>query len=284
MHAAGVKTVAFQPLGRLRFRERDHRKILVIDGEVAFTGGLNVADECYAGLRRAAGPWRDLHLRVEGPAARALDDVFEQSWAIATGGDSELPRDAPANVAVDGETLLGVLADGPRSCPERLRDVLCHEIACARRSALFVSPYFIPGAELRQAMCAAVARGVDVDVLIAGTSDHVVVGWAVQALLMPYLDSGVRIAAFRGGLMHAKVAVFDEKRAIVGTSNYDQQSFHHSYEVNLLAVGGELPRQLAQIVRRDIEQSTAVTAETLRKRTVLEQIRDSVAASVVSRL
>jgi cardiolipin synthase len=284
MHAAGVKTAVFRPLRRLRLRERDHRKILVVDDLVAFTGGLNVANECFSGLRSPVGPWRDLHLQIEGPAARDLDRVFEQSWAIAAGGDVQLPSSPMHEVASAGEGTLSVLPDGPRNCPQRLRDLLRREIEVARRSALIVSPYFIPGASIRRAMGDAVSRGVDVEVLIAGTNDHPLVAWAVQAMLTPYLESGVKVTAFREALMHAKVAVFDDERAIVGTSNYDQQSLHYSYEVNLLAVGGELPRQLATIVRADMDQAIAVTTESLAQRHPFERTRDALAAALVSKL
>ena len=283
LRAARVEVAVFNPLRRLRPRLRDHRKILVVDGEVGFTGGLNVSDECYRGLRKPGGPWRDLHLGIRGPAVQDLDEVFAQSWGMATGSDVLHWSPTPADIAV-GDAVLGVLPDGPTGCPTRLRDVLCRAIKGASRSALLASPYFIPGAPVLAAMRAAAARGVAVDVLVAGTSDHATVAWAVRSLLRPFLEAGVRIWEFHGGLMHAKVAIFDACRALVGTSNFDQQSLHHSYEVNLVASGGELPRRLEAIVREDLAQSTPLTVDTLAQRPLLERARDRAAAFIVEKL
>lgn len=283
LHAAGVEVAVFNPLRRMRPRLRDHRKILVVDGEVGFTGGLNVSDECYRGLRKPGGPWRDLHLGIRGPAVQDLDRVFAQCWGIATGSDVVHWSPAAANPAA-GDAVLGVLPDGPTGCPNRLRDVLCRAIEGASRSALFVSPYFIPGAPVLAAMRAAVARGVAVDVLVAGTNDHATVAWAMRSLLRSFLEAGVRIWEFHGALMHAKAAIFDAYRAVVGTSNFDQQSFHYSYEVNLVAVGGELPRRLEAIVREDLARSSPLTADTLARRSRLERARDRASAFIVEKL
>jgi len=286
LRASGVQVRVFNPLRRLHWRQRDHRKILVVDGQLGFTGGLNVADECYRGLRGSACPWRDLHLAVEGPAAQDLQDVFAHGWSLAGNVERITWGPAPASepVAHPGETLLGVLPDGPTGCPSRLRDVIRDAIAAARRSVLLVSPYFIPGDSVLSALGDAVGRGVEVNVLVAGTNDHATVAWAMHSLLLPFAEAGVRVWEFRGALMHAKAAIFDDSRAIVGTSNFDQQSLHHSYEVNLVANGGDLPRQLASILREDLEQATPVTEHSLARRPLYERWRDAAAARVVERL
>ena len=291
LREAGAEIAVFNALRwlgpRWTIRHRDHRKILVIDGEVGFTGGLNLADECFHGTGSEVGspaPWRDLQVRIAGPAAGHLEDVFLESWRLATGRDG---TDAPLRAEApptDSGGALGILADGPRYSGRRLRDATCAALACARRRAVFVPPYFLPGPRLRDAMLEAVKRGVRVDVLLAGFNDHPIVAWTVRALLPPFLEGGVRVFEYERAMMHAKLAVFDDRWAILGTSNLDQQSLHHSYEVNLVARGGRLPAQLAAIAREDIRASRRVTAEVLARRPAWQRVRDRGVSLLVERL
>jgi cardiolipin synthase len=287
LRRAGVAVAIFNPLGaraRGPRRHRDHRKILVVDGEVGFTGGLNIADECHDGTvhrGRPLAPWRDLQLRIAGPSVAHLNQVFLESWELATGEPAAAP--VPGSAA-RGAPGLAVLPDGPTGSRARLHDVLCELLGATRRRTLFVTPYFLPGARVRRAMTEAAARGVDVQVLVAGDNDHPLVACAVRSLLPPFLEGGVRVFEYEGALMHAKAAVFDDDWAIVGSSNFDQQSFHHSYEVNVLARGGELPRRLAALLRADLAQARPVTAASLAGRPWWERSRDAAVAAVVKRL
>jgi cardiolipin synthase len=180
--------------------------------------------------------------------------------------------------------VLAVLPDGPGRIHARLHDVLCAALEQTSHEALFVTPYFLPGSRLCRAMTDAVERGVCVEVLVAGDSDHPLVECAVRDLLPPFLQRGVRVFEYEGALMHAKAAIFDARWAIVGTSNLDQQSFHHGYEVNVVAREGVLPAQLAAIVRDDLKDARRVTSEVLARRPLLRRLRDRAAAAVVRRL
>jgi cardiolipin synthase len=234
LRAAGGDAVAFNPLSRFypRWapRRRDHRKILVVDGEVAFTGGLNIGDEYFHGASfqgQARRPWRDAHVRVTGPVVGMLEAVFLESWFRADGPDCSSAEPA-ASPAVGGEAV-AVLADGPTYHRRRLRDLLVSALKRSHRHARLVTPYFIPGARLREALAATAARGVEVEVVIAGYVDHPVVRWAAYGMLPQLLARGVRVYEYERSMMHAKAAVFDEGLAVLGTSNLDRQSLQHSY-------------------------------------------------------
>jgi cardiolipin synthase len=291
LREAGGDAVAFNPLGRIwpRWlpRRRDHRKILIVDDEVGFMGGLNIGDEYYSGAPLRGGqriPWRDAHLSIRGPAVSQLGAVFLESWFRADGPDhpdSMLP--APIADASGGEAL-GLLPDGPTYHRRRMRELLIRALERAHTRACLVTPYFVPDARLRHALADAAARGVRVDVLIAGWSDHPILRWAARARLPELIVKGVRCYEFETAMMHAKLAVFDDCWAIVGTSNLDRQSLQHSYEVNLLAEGGELPHQLTRLVDEDLAVANAITQESLSARLWWARLRDRTAALLIGRL
>ena len=292
LRAAGADAIAFNPLTRLyplwAPRRRDHRKILVVDGTVGFTGGLNIGDEYYYGVERGPGkertPWRDAHVRIEGPAAFMLDAVFLESWFRADGPDRpwlELPEKIEGQ---SGGESVGVLADGPTYHRRRLRDLMIGSLGRSERSARFATPYFIPGRKLREALGAAAARGVRVEILIAGYSDHPFTRWAAHGLLPNLLERGVRVYEYDRSMMHAKLAVFDESWAVLGTSNLDRQSLEHSYEVNLVVEGGELPGKLSDLLDADATDSRAITALELKQRSWACRMRDRLAAAILMRL
>jgi cardiolipin synthase len=291
LRAAGGDAVAFNPLGRIwpRWapRRRDHRKILIVDDEVGFMGGLNIGDEYYSGAPIGGGqriPWRDAHLSIRGPAVSLLDAVFLESWFRADGPDHpETLLPVPVAEAPGGEAL-GLLPDGPTYHRRRMRELLIRALERARTRACLVTPYFVPDARLRRALAEAASRGVRVDVLIAGWCDHPILRWAARARLPELLARGVRCYEFETAMMHAKLAVFDDCWAIVGTSNLDRQSLQHSYEVNLLAEGGELPHQLTRLVDEDLAVATAITLDGLSARLWWTRLRDRTAALLLGRL
>jgi cardiolipin synthase len=287
LRAAGADVVVFNPIARFypRWapRRRDHRKILIIDGEIAFTGGLNIGDEYFEGVLVGAArePWRDAHVRITGPAVMTLEAVFLESWFRADGPGlpwSETLDLAPVRA---GEETLGVLADGPSYHRRRTRDLLIDVLGKTERYARFATPYLIPGRMLRNALVAAATRGVQVTILIAGYIDHPVVRWATFAKLPELVGAGIRVYEYERSMMHAKVAVFDDEWAILGTSNLDRQSLQHSYEVNLIVERGELPGRLASMLNEDIGASREVTGPRLAQRTRWRRLRDRLAAALL---
>ncbi len=282
LRAAGGQIIAFNPFWRLwpRFapRRRDHRKILVVDGAVAFTGGLNVGDEYWTGIRLGDAGWRDTHLRIEGPAVRDLEAVFLESWFRADGPDIAWHALLEGERAPRGDVRCAVLADGPSYRRRRMRDLLLSALEEARGEVRLQSPYFAPGRRVLDSLAAASRRGVRVELLLAGHTDHPVLRRAVRSILPRLLECGVSVYEYEPAMMHAKVGLYDDAWATVGTSNLDRQSFEHSYEVNLILEGGGVPARLREQFERDRASARHVDAASLAARSLWERAVDRLAA------
>ena len=282
LRSTGAEIVAFNPwMGmhpRFAPRRRDHRKILVIDGEIGFTGGVNIGDE-YGEQAPASEPgWRDAHVRIEGPAVRDLGAVFLESWFRADGPalpwSDLLALEPPAR----GEVRCAVLPDGPAYRRRRMRDLLVSGLESAKREAKLESPYFAPGRRVLEALSAASRRGIKVELILAGKSDHPILRRASRSILPRLLRCGVRVYEYHASMMHAKTAVFDDEWAVIGTSNLDRQSFEHSYEVNLVIDGEEVATQLSARFERDLGVARVVDEAELARRGLVERALDRLAA------
>lgn len=282
LERAGGDVVSFNPLGLLypRFapRRRDHRKILVVDDRVAFTGGMNIGDEYGCGPGDGEPAWRDAHVRVEGPAVRDLAAVFLESWFRADGPDVAWHELLAAEPAACGNVRCAVLADGPVYRRRRMRDLLVSALENAARDVKLESPYFAPGRRVLDALSSASRRGVAVELLLAGKSDHPVLRRASRSILPRLLACGVRVYEYERSMMHAKAAVFDSEWAVIGTSNLDRQSFEHSYEVNLILEGGDVPTQLSARFGRDLTGARPIDEASLAGRGPIERLVDGLAA------
>ena len=285
LRGAGGDVVVFNPLTRFwpRFapRRRDHRKILVIDGAVAFTGGLNIGDEYVSGLGAVEhdDEWRDAHVRVEGPCVRDLEAVFLESWFRADGPalawhallEGERPR--------AGNVRCAVLSDGPAHRRRRTRDLLVSALREVEHEVRLVSPYFAPGRRVLELLGEASARGVHVALLLAGSrTDHPSLRRASRAVLPALLERGVRVHEYDHEMMHAKLACFDQSWAIVGSSNLDRQSFEHNYEVNLVIEDSGAVKRLRDRIDADLARARAVDLDSLARRGGFERLVDRLAA------
>jgi len=281
LRAAGGEIVAFNPLTRFwpRFapRRRDHRKILIVDGQVAFTGGLNIGDEYLSGLGgpETPGAWRDAHARVEGPCVRDLEAVFLESWFRADGPALPWHNLLSSPRSGVGPVRCAVLADGPTYRRRRTRDLLLIALREAERNVRLVSPYFAPGRRVLEVLAAASARGVRVQLLLAGrATDHGSLRRAAHAVLPKLLECGVEVYEYDEEMMHAKVACFDDDFAALGSSNLDRQSFEHSYEVNLVIDDVGVTKGLTDRFDADVARSRRVDLEALAQRGLGERFLD----------
>lgn len=285
LRGAGGDVVAFNPMARLwpRFapRRRDHRKILVVDGAVAFTGGLNIGDEYADGLAGGVrgDVWRDAHVRIEGPCVRDLEAVFLESWFRADGPalawhallEGERPR--------AGGVRCAVLSDGPSHRRRRMRELLLSALREAEHDVRLVSPYFAPGRRVLEVLAQASARGVRVVLLLAGNrTDHPSLRRASRAVLPGLLERGVHVREYDAEMMHAKLACFDEGWAIVGSSNLDRQSFEHNYEVNLVLEDAGVAKRLRDRIDADLARARPVDLDSLARRGAFERLLDRLAA------
>jgi cardiolipin synthase len=282
LYAAGGEAVAFNPLRRFypRWlpRRRDHRKLLVVDGTVAFTGGLNIGDEYNVGRQGTGTIWRDTHVQVEGPAVQDLEAVFLESWFRADGSDLPWGQILGAAPAACGSERIAVVADGPSYRRRVMRDLIALALRSGREHVRLASPYLAPDRKILGALSQAGRRGTRVSLLLAGHTDHPLLRRATRALLPRLLTSGVAVYEHHRAMLHAKTSIVDQHWAVVGTSNLDRQSFEHSYEVNLVIEQGTVPTDLAALFDADVEESTRIDLEHLARRGTLERAVDWICA------
>jgi cardiolipin synthase len=267
--SAGADVVEFNPpsswLWRFKPRQRDHRKILLVDGRIGFLGGLNIGDEYVH--EDADGPtWRDAHVRLEGPALVELQALFLENWFRSGGESFEWRTLVAGDFAAEGDRSVAILADGPSYRRRRVRSFFLDELQRAESHVLLVSPYFAPGLRVLDALEEASERGVRVELLLAGYSDHPILRRAIREVVPRLLKHGVQVFEDPRRMMHAKLAVFDDTLAVVGTSNLDRQSLDHSCEVNAVFEGPDTAQWVLQHFGTNVLDVTPIDQPLLKRR------------------
>jgi len=234
---------------KFQFNFRNHRKLVVVDGRIAFLGGLNAADE-YLG-KGPLGSWRDTHVAVEGPAVAQQLIPFLEDWHYAAHEVPELPVDPQLR----GEQVVLPFASGPTG-PWHVAQAVYHEIIHDARDRLWiVSPYLVPDLPTRSALAFAALRGVDVRILLPGKPDHIL-PWLTSFTLYPQLqEAGVRVWRQKEGFMHQKVLLADSKLAVVGSINLDSRSFGINFEAAIASDDQRFAHQVEVMLENDFENS-----------------------------
>jgi len=255
---AGARVEPFlstrNPFRRLQLNFRNHRKIVVIDGWLAYVGGHNVGDE-YLGCVPELSPWRDTHIEVRGPAAGAVQLAFLEDWNWAAGEIPDLHWRAETVERRDLQVL--VVPSGPADELDSCSLFFTHVIGSARRRLWISSPYFVPDEPVIAALHLAALRGVDVRVLLPGRPDHRSVYLAGISFIQEMRGSGVRMFRYQQGFLHQKVVLCDDV-AVVGTANLDNRSFRLNFEISLLVADAQFAGEVADMLARDFEQSAEV--------------------------
>ncbi len=254
LRQAGVRVAFFLPLWpltagrRLSVHLRNHRKIAVVDGQVAFTGSQNIGDE-YRGRRKALSPWFDTHLRVHGPAAAFLQETFAEDWFLAT--RESLDREAYFPVPDRrGTSLVQIVPSGPDHSVSVLAQVVFAAFAAARQSIRMATPYFVPDPTVRMALASACFRGVKVRIVVPSRSDSRLVLWAGRSYYPELLEHGVEIYEYDGGVLHSKLVTVDERWAMLGSANMDVRSFRLNFEITALLYDAATARHLNATIDR----------------------------------
>ncbi|MBS2019483.1 MAG: cardiolipin synthase [Deltaproteobacteria bacterium] len=282
MRDAGIKVAWFNEVTFARIRSRidfrNHRKIVVCDGRVGFTGGINVSDDYLPPApepqkpidelreRRKerkghAGPWRDTHARFTGDAVRWLQLTFLDDWYFTTGYAAR-DRDYFPPPTKTGDHLVHVLASGPDRETETIQKTYFAAITSAHERVLVTTPYFVPDDAILTALTTTAMRGVDVRVLVPRRSDSLVVTAAARSYYDACLAAGVRVYEYQPTMIHAKTLVVDDYFAAVGTANMDNRSFRLNFEVAAIFYGREHAETLATQFREDLKQSKEIKAAT----------------------
>ena len=258
------------PWKLLDYNYRSHRRILVIDGRVGFTGGYGIADT-WQGDGRTDKHWRDTNARIEGPVVKFLQASFAESWlettAIAIGGEGYFPRLEPV-----GKLPAQIVSSSPAGGSFQNYMLFLLSINSARNSILITNPYFIPDPVMTEALLKAVSRGVRVAVLAPGKIDSRLTYVASRSHYGKLLRSGVEIYEYQAALMHAKTMVVDGIWATIGSTNFDNRSFALNQELNLTVYDGGITQRLEEIFREDLKHAKKITYEEWESRSVFERI------------
>lgn len=250
---------------------RNHKKLLIVDGKIAFTGGINISDSNRLATD-PVHPIRDTHFRIEGPIVENLTQAFAGDWAFVTGreleGDAWFPALAPA-----GNITARVVTSGPDADIEKIATVILQAIACARHSIRLTTPYFLPGELILNALALAAQRGITVDVIVPRKSDHRLVDYAFRAHVGPLIESGVNIWLDEPPFDHSKALVVDGLWCFIGSANWDTRSFRLNFELNLELYDSGLAERLDEFMREKME--TRLRQEDLDARPPLARLRDA---------
>jgi cardiolipin synthase A/B len=260
---AGGELAWFHPsrFGRIWTRTwvnmRTHRKIVVIDGRIGFTGGINITDEENDALR--ANAYRDLHLRIDGDAVRMLQVVFVEDWMYATGSRelvAELARDLPD--PRPGPIAAQALPSGPDSSWQAIHRLHVAAIHAARQRVWLATPYFVPGEAAMMALTSAALGGLDVRLLVPKRSDSLLVTLAARSYYDELLAAGVKVYEYGPRMLHTKALLVDDSSALIGTANFDNRSFRLNFEVSMLFHDDSIAAELAALIEHEFAHAPRV--------------------------
>lgn len=272
----GVRALAFHPvelsptLGKTlaRLTLRNHRKLLIVDGRIAFTGGLNISDD-YASVSNGGRGWRDTHMRIEGPVVTELLGFFLTTWKAAEGPRVASWRYPPLRPVKDPQ--VSVAASHLRRGRRTVRHAYGRAIREARSHIYITNAYFLPTVRLVQSLRHAAQRGVDVRVMVAGTTDVPAVLLASRSIYGLLLRSGVRLFEWEGRVLHAKTATIDHRWSTVGSSNLDRQSLRFNLEVNVIVQDPAFAGAMEAMFFQDMSSCREITLATWEKRSLWER-------------
>jgi cardiolipin synthase len=254
---------------------RDHRKILVIDGRVGFTGGMNIR-EGHSLVLHPRHPIQDLHFQIEGPAVAHLQETFAEDWEFCTAESLQGERWYP-QIPFDGPVLARGISSGPDDDFETLRMIYLGALACAHTSIRIVTPYFLPDPGLISALNIAALRGVRVDILLPRQNNLRMVRWASQAVLWQVLEHGCRVWETSPPFDHTKLVLVDGVWALVGSANWDPRSLRLNFEFDLECYDHDFAVSLENLVQGKLQQAQLVSLEDVNCRTLPVKLRDGVA-------
>jgi cardiolipin synthase len=265
----------FTPWRAATINLRDHRKCLVVDGSVAFTGGMNIRHGNVL-ADQPPHPVQDLHFRITGPVVTALQETFVNDWAFAANEilDGETWFSEPQET---GEVIARVITDGPDADFEKARWTLLAALAEAQKSIRIVTPYFLPGTALIMALNLAALRGVRVDIVLPAKNNLPFVHWASCAMWWQVLQRGCHIWLTPPPFDHSKLMIVDSHWVLLGSANWDTRSLRLNFELNVEAYGRAFAQQMETIIAGKMAGAREVTLAEMDKRPVVIKLRDSVA-------
>lgn len=280
LRAAGIDVYPFMELTftqfLLRINWRNHRKMVIIDGEVGYVGGMNIADRYVTGSRKQA-PWRDTHLRLTGEAVVALQYSFAIDWDFTTRELLTTPVKRHVPGSGDGARhLVQMVNSGPTGRWSNISFVFLKAITLAKRTLYIQTPYFLPSDSLLKAMQSAALAGVDVKLMIPRKPDSETVSLATGSYIKECLLAGIEIYFYEPTMMHAKVVIVDDEFVTTGSTNFDFRSFEHNFEFNALIYSKEFNSQMKATFEADLAHCTRLTISKWKQRPLLRKALESI--------
>ena len=268
--ARGIELVKFDPITFPYINHamhRDHRKIVVIDGKIGYTGGMNIADYYINGLPKI-GKWHDIHMHIEGDAVRYLQGIFLTMWNRETGqhigGPAYFPNLPQFPVSIAEE--IAIVDRTPRETPRSISHAYAVSIEAAQKNIQIVNPYFVPTKSIRKAIKKALKKGTEVEIMIPAVSDIPFTPEASFYIAHKLMKRGAKIYLFKDGFHHSKVMMVDSAFCTVGTANLNSRSLRYDYETNAFIFDPSTTNQLNSMFERDKKNSTLLTPEMWKKR------------------
>jgi len=286
MESAGIELIEFHGINPmeggnpLKINNRDHRKLLIVDGRVAFTGGLNLSREYSSnssggfGSRSLPGGWRDSHIAIHGPAVEAFEWIFEQQWVEQGGAFEVEPLDGLTFEAAGNDLVAVLQSEGGDGEVSSIYLAYREAMRSAVQNIWITQAYFAPDKDFMQEIRMAVQRGVDVRLLVPGNSDSSLLLHASRSRYGELLREDVRIYESRSSVLHAKTAVIDSVWSTVGSSNLDYRSFLHNDEINAVVLGAHFARQMEAQFQKDLENSHEVTLKDWESRSLSDRLKE----------
>ena len=254
---------------RFQINFRNHRKIVVVDGKVAWTGGINIGDE-YLGHHKKLTPWRDTHVRIQGPAVAGAQSSFIRDWLWAA--RSLIDVDWVADAAPDGDALVMFVASSPSDDLPTTQLLFVHALNAAKERIWIASPYFVPDTAVIAALQLAALRGVDVRVMLPLIYDRLHVKLSSLWFIEKLEHVGVRFYEFEQGFLHQKVMLIDHGIATVGTANFDNRSFRLNFEVLAVVIDEDFASEVESMLNHDFDRCHVLTADDIRKKPIWTRI------------
>lgn len=270
IRARGIELVKFDPFAFPYINHaihRDHRKIVVIDGTVGYTGGMNIADYYIHGLPKI-GKWRDIHMRIEGEAVRYLQGIFLTMWNRETGQHIGGPAYFPALPPIPDNVTkkIAIVDRTPKETSKSISHAYAASIYAAEKSIQIVNPYFLPTKYIRKAIKAALKKGTEVEIMIPAVADIPFTPHASFYIAHKLMKKGAKIYLFNDGFHHSKVMMVDKEFCTVGTANLNSRSLRYDYETNAFIFSPETTHQLNAMFEEDKKNSIQMTPELWKKK------------------
>lgn len=252
---------------------RQHRKMVMIDNYIAYTGSMNMVDPRFFKQDAGVGQWVDLMARMEGPVATVMGIVYACDWEMET-GERILPEKPVHNVIASDEVghSVHIIPSGPGFPEDMIHQALLTAVYSSRKQLVLTTPYFVPSDDLLHAICTAAMRGVDVSVILPAKNDSTMVEWASKSFFTELLEAGVKIYQFTDGLLHTKSVIVDSQLSLVGTVNLDIRSLWLNFEVTAVIDDADFGAEMMHIQEHYISRSTLLNLEDWQQRPVWKRI------------